>query len=71
MQKNSRSPSGIDKFQARLKISRVPPTKAFILWGVLKVEIENFNRDSSFQARLKIQARLKFSRFGPLESKQY
>ena len=83
--KNSRSPSGIEifkrdwnewHFQARLKISSEPPTKPLFLWGILKVKIENFKRDWSFQAKTwNFQAKTWnfqafkrdwfFSRFGP------
>ena len=46
------------KFPPRRKISSEPPTKPLFLWGILKVEIENFKRDRIFQARLKISSEI-------------
>ena len=37
-----------------------PPTKAFVLWGILKVTIENVKHDWSFQASMKFLARFLF-----------
>ena len=42
IRKNSRSPTGIENFGARMKISSEPSTQAFVLWGVLRVKIEHF-----------------------------
>ena len=49
-------------FQTRMHIQASPPTKASFLWGILKVKIEMFKRDWSFQAGLENVKRDGFSK---------
>ena len=47
-------------FQSRLKISRSRPPNPYFSWGILKVRIEDFNRDLKFRATLKFSIEIEF-----------
>ena len=62
---HSRSPSGIENFQARLTITSEVPPRPYFLEGILEVKTE-FKRSCNFQAKMKISSEIEvFQCLGP------